>query len=381
MTNASTTFDKTTPFPAHIEQNSLLSAPTSHKKTCHISLNLKGSGITYLPGDALGVWAKHPIDTVKEVLHLAGLNGANLVQEKNGASLPLQHALQHHCELGPLSRLFLIKWQKRAQSKVLQQLIREKKEGQPEPLDAFLSTNNLFTLLKDYPVKWMNAQDFYNAMQPMRPRLYSIASSSNYRKDRVDLIVGEVHYTRCDRERFGLCSHYLCSASVGQKIHIYIKETPGFRLPEPQKNIIMVGAGTGIAPFRAFLQERHHQRAQGESWLFFGNRHAKEDFFYAHDMEFFLKEGTLSQLDTAFSRDQTHKIYVQDRMLENAQKLWKWIKNGAHLYLCGDALHLAKGVNEALLRIIEEEGKLNTEESQNYVKQLRKEKRYCLDVY
>ena len=249
-------------------------------------------------------------------------------------------------------------------------------------LKNFLYGRDIVDILRDYPVK-ITPQQLIDLLRPIQPRLYSISSSPNAVPGELHLTVGVVEYENRGRNKKGACSNYLAELDTeNQKIALFIEKNPNFRLPQnPQTPVIMVGAGTGIAPFRAFVQERELQENAGKSWLFFGNRNFETEFLYQTEWQQFLKSGALSKLDVAFSRDSDQKVYVQHKLLENADEVYRWLQEGAHFYICGDRVKLAGDVQAALLKIIVEKGNFSTDEAQEYINKLQKDKRLQLDVY
>ncbi len=329
-------YSKTNPFTARLKTNRLLTGEGSAKETRHFEIMLDGSGLEYEVGDALGVIPTNCPDFVSEILECAGLEGGETVLLKDGSAITVKEALATKFDLTPF----------------ITQL--------PETLAA---------------------EELVSNLRPLQHRLYSISSSPKAHPGEVHLTVGIVRYELDGRSRKGVCSTFLAERAEGG-VPVFIHKSPGFRLPpDTSRPVIMIGPGTGIAPFRAFLEERRATAPDGKNWLFFGDQHVATDFLYREELETMFSEGILTHLDTAFSRDQPEKIYVQDRMLENAAKLWEWIENGAHIYVCGDAKRMAKDVDAALLRIIREQGGLNDEAAQAFVNQLKSEKRYQRDVY
>jgi len=330
-------YSKSNPFSAVLKTNRLLTGDGSAKETRHFEIVLDGSGLEYEVGDALGVIPTNCPEIVTEILTASRLSGEENIQLKDGTATPLREAL--------MSRL---------------------------DLSTFNST---------LPAAGISAQDLVTSLRSLQHRLYSISSSPKAHPGEVHLTVGIVRYELDGRPCKGVCSTFLAERAESG-VPVFIHKSPGFRLPtDTTRPVIMVGPGTGIAPFRAFLEERRATAPDSKNWLFFGDQHVATDFLYRDELESLFSEGVLTHLDTAFSRDQPEKIYVQDRMLENATKLWEWIESGAHIYVCGDAKRMAKDVDAALLRIIGEQGKLTDEAAQAFVNQLKSEKRYQRDVY
>jgi sulfite reductase (NADPH) flavoprotein alpha-component len=332
-------FSKANPFPAVLKTNRVLNAPGSAKETRHLEILLEGSGLEYEVGDALGVVPTNCPDFVREILDAAGLDGEEAVKAPNGEDVPLRMAL--------------------------------------------LRKFDLKCFLADLPPKAATAADFVAPLRKLQPRLYSISSSPKAHPGEVHLTVAVVRYELNGRTRKGVCSTFFADRiGVDTKVPIFVHRSPSFKLPaDGSKPIIMVGPGTGVAPFRAFLEERRAVAATGKNWLFFGDQKSLCDFLYREELEAIKQDGLLTRLDTAFSRDQPEKIYVQDRMMENSGEIWSWLQEGGYFYVCGDAKRMAKDVDTALHKIAETAGQFSTEQAMDYVKQLKSEKRYLRDVY
>jgi sulfite reductase (NADPH) flavoprotein alpha-component len=330
-------YGKNNPFPAILKTNRLLTGEGSAKETRHFEIVLDGSGIEYEVGDALGVMPRNCPDFVAEILTSTGLPGDESVTLKDGTTMPLREALSTRLDLSPF--------------------------------------------IAALPATGTAAQDLVTPLRSLQHRLYSISSSPKAHPGEVHLTVGIVRYELDGRPAKGVCSTFLAERADGT-VPVFIHKSPGFRLPvDTSKPVIMVGPGTGIAPFRAFLEERRVTAPDSRNWLFFGDQHVETDFLYREELEEMFSQGVLTHLDTAFSRDQPEKIYVQSRMLENATKLWEWIQEGAYIYVCGDAKRMAKDVDAALHQVIREQGDLTDEAAIAFVNQLKSEKRYQRDVY
>lgn len=335
----SSSFGKSNPFPAQLRTNRPLNTPGSEKETRHFEIILEGSGLSYEAGDALGVHPKNCPELVEGIIESAGLTGEESVSISGGTLLPLREALQSRFDLSP-----------------------------------FLGTS---------PEKGIAASDLVAPLRKLQPRLYSISSSPKAHPGEVHLTVAIVRYELNGRACKGVCSTFLADR-VGEenRVPVFIHKSPSFRLPQDlSKPVIMVGPGTGIAPFRAFLEERRATGSTGKNWLFFGDQRAATDFLYREEMEEMQREGLLTRLDLAFSRDQQEKIYVQHRMMEQAEELWEWLQEGAFFYVCGDAKRMAKDVDAALHQIAESAGGLSTEAAAEFIKELKSQKRYLRDVY
>jgi sulfite reductase (NADPH) flavoprotein alpha-component len=330
-------FDKTRPFPAVLKTNRVLTGEGSAKETRHFEIVLDGSGLEYEAGDALGVVPSNCPDLVAEILSAAGLDGMETVALKDGSSMTLREALISRLDLSPF--------------------------------------------LAALPQPGTTAADLVAPLRPLQHRLYSISSSPKAHPGEVHLTVGIVRYELDGRQRKGVCSTFLADRA-NAAVPVFIHKSPGFRLPQDfTRPVIMIGPGTGVAPFRAFLEERRATAPNSRNWLFFGDQHVATDFLYRNELEAMFAEGVLTHLDTAFSRDQERKIYVQDRMMERAATLWEWIGDGAHIYVCGDAKRMAKDVDAALHRIVAAQGNLSEEDAKAFINRLKTEKRYQRDVY
>lgn len=373
-------YDKKNPFPSEILDNQLLSGELSAKETIHLELSLDGSGFDYQPGDVLAVIPRNAEDVVASVLKASGLSADTAVDVKNVGQKSLVDALTVDLDITGLSRKVMKSWQTISGSEELAELLADDAK---EAFRAWVDGREIVDLLENYPAKNLQAQQFVDILRKLPPRLYSIASSPKAHPGEVHLTVAAVRYHTHGKSRKGVASTFLADDAVkGTKVSVYVHYNKNFRLPESGKTpVIMVGPGTGIAPFRAFVEERAEVGAEGDSWLFFGDQCYNEDFLYQLEWQEHLKEGNLSRLDVAFSRDQPEKVYVQDKMEENAAELWQWLEKGAHFYVCGDASRMAKDVNETLLGIIASEGGMSAEDAEAYVSNLKKEKRYQRDVY
>ena len=373
-------YDRNHPFPAEVIENQLLSGSRSAKETYHIELALEGSGMTYEPGDVLGVMARNAEDVVSEFIKAGGLDPNAIVEVKGEAAMPLNTALSTHLDITSLSRKVASSWQEISGSAELATLLS------PDSKDQFkdwCDGRQIVDLLELYPAPALEPQQLVDILRKLPVRLYSIASSLSAHPGEVHLTVAAVRYQTHGKNRKGVASTFLADdAPKGSKVSVYTHHNKNFRLPESSDTaIIMVGPGTGIAPFRAFVEARAAQKAKGESWLFFGDQHYNEDFLYQLEWQEHLKNGDLSRIDVAFSRDQPHKVYVQHKLAEHSADVWNWLQGGAHFYVCGDASRMAKDVHEALLDIVATEGKMSHQEAEDYVNNLKKDKRYQRDVY
>ncbi len=373
-----TGYSKTNPFPAPVMVNINLNGEGSAKETRHIEIGLEGSGVTYEPGDALGVYpANNPtyVDDLLKALQLSGDEPVTVSKE----TLPLRQALMERLDATALSRPVMEKYAELAGSDGIKTLLEE---SNAQAFGDYTWGRQILDMVNEYPPGNITAQDFVDLLRKIPARLYSIASSLKAYPAQVHLLVGTVRYHSFDRDREGVCSNFLARTAVGQKVPVYVQPNKNFRLPESSDTpIIMVGPGTGLAPFRAFLQERMATGANGRNWLFFGDQHQASDYLYGEEMDKMHSEGFLTRLDLAFSRDQERKIYVQHRMLENAKELYGWLEEGACFYVCGDAERMAKDVHQALIDIVSQEGGRSKEQAEEYIDALVGAKRYLRDVY
>lgn len=374
-------YSKTNPFPSTILQNYNLNADGSQRETHHIEFSLEGSGLEYEAGDALSVQPVNPESVVDEIIAALPFNTNDEVPIPSGkAEVSLKEALMYHYDIRSLSKGLIEEWQKRSGAPFLRSLVEA---NDKEALDNFIWGRELIDLVVDHPADFEDGEEFVSILKKLQPRLYSISSSPKAHPGEVHLTVAIVRYHSNYRDRGGVCSTFLSDRVDGVQPKVFIHANKAFRLPEDlSKPVIMCGPGTGIAPFRAFLEERKATEAPGKNWLFFGNPHESTDFLYRNELEAMQSDGTLTRLDTAFSRDQAEKIYVQDRMLEAGKELWQWLNDeGGYFYVCGDASRMAKDVDAALHKIAQDYGGLSEQEAIDYFKGLKKEKRYARDVY
>lgn len=366
-------YHKENPFPAKLSVNQKITGRDSTKDIRHIEINLEESGISYQPGDALGIWFDNDADLVGEVLALTGLTGDEATPQG-----PLRAALTRHFELTRLHGGFITGLADISGNAALKDLAGDKAQ-----VNALVASAQVVDVLKRFPSS-LSADQLVSLLRPLTPRLYSIASAQSEVEEEVHLTVGVVRYPQEDGTvRSGGASSYLADRlAEDAEVRVFVEHNDNFRLPaNPDTPVIMVGPGTGIAPFRAFMQEREALGASGKNWLIFGNPHFTQDFLYQVEWQRYVKSGLLSKISLAFSRDQANKIYVQDRLREAGQELYQWLEAGAHFYVCGDANHMAKDVQEALLEVIAEHGHKSREEAEEYLSELRRAKRYQRDVY
>jgi sulfite reductase (NADPH) flavoprotein alpha-component len=372
-------YNRKNPLQAELIGKRVLSSLDSSKEICHFELSLGGSGETYKAGDALNVIPANQPVYVAELLQLLGCSGAE-VEPRDGESITLKQLLTEELEIRAPSKEFLAELSLRAGNAQLAQLLAGEDHA---PLNDYLYGKDVVDLLKANPLAEFSAAELVALLKPIAPRAYSISSSINKHDNEVHLTISSIRYDQEGREHMGVCSTYLADlVESGDKVKCYFAPNKSFAVPENDElPIIMVGPGTGIAPFRAFLEEREARTATGENWLFFGDRNAKDDFIYRDEIEVMQASGLLTRLDLAFSRDQPEKIYVQDRMLEQGAELFAWLERGAYFYVCGDAYRMAKDVDEALRKIVAKHGAMDSEAAESYVNDLKKAKRYVRDVY
>ena len=380
VTTAAVEYGKKNPFPSELKDRALLTGTGSSKETIHLELSLAGSGMTYQPGDALAVIPSNRAEDVEAILKATGFNGDETVTLPKGEERKLMDALTHDLDITSLTKPILEKYNKVAASDRITTLTNKEHSAE---LKDYLYGRQVVDVLEDFPVKGLKPDDLAGILRKMPPRLYSIASSIKAHPDEVHLTVAVVRYDAHGKGRVGVCSSYMADrVAIGETMPIYTHNNKNFKLPESGDTpIIMVGPGTGIAPFRAFVEERFEVGAKGKNWLFFGERNYSYDFLYQLEWQDHLKSGALNRLDVAFSRDQKKKIYVQDRILQQADALWAWLEEGAHFYVCGDAANMAGDVHNALLAIAQKQGGKSPEAAEEWIKELKKSKRYQRDVY
>jgi sulfite reductase (NADPH) flavoprotein alpha-component len=375
------TFSRTNPFQAKILKNINLNGAGSSKETRHIELSLEGSGLSYVPGDALGIIPSNDPELVASLLEEMKWDETAVVTVgKQGETLALKEALTNHFEITLLTKKVLQQAASFTENEELQKLLLVENAAE---LKEYCYGRDLLDMVRDYGPWKATAEEFVAILRKMTARLYSIASSIAANPGEVHLTIGAVRYTAHGRERKGVCS-VLCAERVqdGDTLPVFVQANKHFHLPATlDQDIIMVGPGTGIAPFRSFIQELAVQKATGRSWLFFGDQHAASDFLYKDELEKYQHDGVLSKLDTAFSRDGEEKVYVQHKMLEHSKELFEWIEKGAYFYICGDKERMAKDVNEALISVIETEGAMDRDAAEAYLKDMQKQGRYQRDVY
>ncbi|MFK5949174.1 MAG: sulfite reductase subunit alpha [Methylococcales bacterium] len=372
-------YNRKNPFSSKITSNRLLTSEKSSKETRHYEFSLKGSGLSYEAGDALNVIPQNCPELVADIVAAISCTGTE-DEPVNGEAITLSEALRTRFEIKLPSKELLQEIARRSGNQELNGLLENNDKN---ALSKYLWGRDILDLLLQFPNVQFSAAEFLGLLKPLQHRAYSISSSGKMYPDSVHLTVASVRYHAYDRDHKGVCSTYMADlVDENSEVKIFFSPNKNFRVPEDESlPMIMVGPGTGIAPFRAFLQEREFRQATGKNWLLFGDRNAATDYIYQDEIEAMQKKGILTRLDLAFSRDQQEKIYVQDRMIENGAEMFSWLEQGGSFFVCGDATYMAKDVDKALHTIIEKHGNKTTEQAIEYVNQLKKEKRYVRDVY
>ncbi len=372
-------YSRKNPFPATMTLNKVVTAEHSSKETRHYEISIAGSGLSYEAGDALCVIPTNCPELVDAIIKAIGCNGDEN-EPFNGELMRLRDTLQSNFEIKLPSKELIEEIAKRSGNQVLNELLAS---NDKDKLSDYLWGRDSLDLLLENPKIEFSAAEFIALLKPLQHRAYSIASSGKMHPENVHLTIASVRYKSQGREHKGVCSTYLADL-VGEstKVKVFFTPNKSFRVPEDDSlPMIMVGPGTGIAPFRAFLQEREFRKSSGQNWLFFGDRNAETDFIYQDELNAMQKNGVLNRLDLAFSRDQQEKIYVQDKMRENGAEIFAWLEQGGSFFVCGDAYRMAKDVDKALHDMISQYGNKSVDEAVDYVNQLKKEKRYVRDVY
>tara|TARA_R110002167_G_scaffold81072_1_gene222268 strand:- start:11849 stop:13657 length:1809 start_codon:yes stop_codon:yes gene_type:complete len=369
-------YNKKFPFKASLLTSQKITGRDSVKDIRHIEVSLEDSGIQYQAGDALGVWFNNDEKLVSDLLELLAIDKNESIKLAE-QSLTIFEALVEKLELTLSYPTFAKAYNEYAASDELAAKLEDK-----AVLRVYLAERQIIDVVRDYPAK-LSAQQLVDALRPMAPRLYSIASSQAEVEDEVHLTVAVVEYDAHGYRHQGGASGFLAKRlEEGGEVRVFVEKNDNFRLPEnPDTPVIMIGPGTGIAPFRAFMQQREADEAQGKNWLFFGNPNYTQDFLYQVEWQRFVKDGVVDKVSLAFSRDQEEKVYVQHRLLEQGAEVYQWLQDGAHIYVCGDADHMAKDVNDALMSIVQLHGDKNAEQAEQYIMELRRAKRYQKDVY
>ncbi|MBH55336.1 MAG: sulfite reductase subunit alpha [Opitutaceae bacterium] len=378
-------YNKNNPFLAKLTENRLLNKPGTIKDTRHFVVELDGSDLFYACGDSLAVYPTNRSEEVDALLLALGATGDEATElPRLESQITFREALSNKLSLATPTRKTLIKFAEKASANDDQIRLDELLEdSNKESTAIYLENREHIDLLEEFPSVRFTPQEFVSGLRRLVPRLYSIASSPSQYPNEVHLTVAIVRYQTNNRDRVGVCSTYLADrVPLGESsVPVFVAKSH-FGLPEDSSvPIIMVGPGTGIAPFRAFLQERITTGATGKNWLFFGDQHHATDYLYGEEFGAMKEAGQLHRIGLAWSRDQENKIYVQDKMMEAGAEIWDWVNDGAHLYVCGDATRMAKDVDEAIHHIIHKFGAISEDEAEGYVKQMKKEKRYQRDVY
>jgi sulfite reductase (NADPH) flavoprotein alpha-component len=369
-------YTKKAPYTATLLESLKITGRDSVKDIRHIEISLEDSGIQYRPGDSLGVWFKNDVGLVNELTAMLDLDN-DVSVNWSGDALSLNDVLVNKVELTQSYPTFASKYAVYANNVELNALLDDK-----SVLREYLSQRQIIDVVRQFPAK-IAAQQFVDTLRSITPRLYSIASSQAEVEDEVHLTVALVEYDAHGHTHQGGASSFLSTRlDEGGEVNVFVEKNDNFRLPDDGNvPVIMVGPGTGIAPFRAFMQQREVEEASGANWLFFGNPNYTQDFLYQTEWQRFVKDGVLNKISLAFSRDQEQKVYVQHRMLEQGAELYQWLEKGAHIYVCGDANHMAKDVQDALVQIVIEHGAKSEEQAEQYISDLRRAKRYQKDVY
>jgi len=376
-------YSRKNPFPAKLLANRVMALEGTTKETRHFEISLAGSDLKYEAGDAAGIFPTNNPVMIEELLAHFGFSGEEEVPRASGGTGSIRSVLMTDCDV----RIPGVKFLRQVVLKEGRQLefagiLNPENKRQ---LDGYLRGREVIDILLAHPTIRFTPEEFVSGLRPLTPRLYSIASSPKLYPEALHLMVAVVRYESFGRKRGGVATTFLADrVTESTPVPVFVHSAKGFRLPEDNDlPVIMVGPGAGLAPFRGYLQERQARGAKGKNWLFFGEQREKSNFFYKDELEQYQRDGLLNRLSTAFSRDQDYKIYVQNRMVEpeNAKELWRWLEEGAHFFVCGDAERMAKDVDAALLRIVREQGGKSPEEAIAYVDAMRKEKRYKRDVY
>ncbi|QBJ10428.1 NADPH-dependent assimilatory sulfite reductase flavoprotein subunit [Rahnella aquatilis] len=372
----SSPYTKEAPLTATLSVNQKITGRDSDKDVRHLEIELGDSGLRYQPGDALGIWFENDPQLVQEIVELLWLKGDEIV-EVNDKKLSLSEALQHHIELTQNTTPIIEKYAALCRDEHLTGLLADK-----PALQQYAQTVPFADMVRRAPTE-LDAQQLVDLLRPLTPRLYSIASSQAETETEVHITVGVVRYDIDGRPRSGGASGFLADRlEEDGEVKVFIEHNDNFRLPaNPETPVIMIGPGTGIAPFRAFIQQRDNDGATGKNWLFFGNPHFTDDFLYQVEWQRYVKDGLLTHISLAWSRDQAEKVYVQDKLREQGAEVWQWLQEGAHVYVCGDANRMAKDVEQALLEIIAKYGEMDLETADEYLSELRLDRRYQRDVY
>ena len=375
--SSGTAYTKENPYTATLSVRQKITSRTAEKDVEHIEIDLSGSDLRYQAGDALGVWPLNAADLVQEILDLNQLTGNETIQLSDGRETDIRTALTESADITQNTPAFVQQYAELTNNEELKTIAADKAQ-----LDAYLAATPPVGVFAAYPHP-LDAQTLYSLFRPQTPRLYSIASAQDEVGEEVHLTIGVVRFDHHDHTYTGAASGYLGERlEEGSEVRVFVEPNPNFRLPQNGDTpIIMIGAGTGVAPFRSFMQQRAANGDSGKNWLFFGNQRLADDFLYQLEWSDWRKDGLLTRADLAWSRQGEHKVYVQHKITERAAEVWNWLQQGAHIYVCGDAARMARDVENALIEVIETQGKLSRDEAEDYLNDLREDKRYQRDVY
>ena len=375
--SSGTAYTKENPYTATLSVRQKITSRTAEKDVEHIEIDLSGSDLRYQAGDALGVWPLNAADLVQEILDLNQLTGSETVQLSDGRETDIRTTLTESADITQNTPAFVQQYAELTNNEELKTIAADKAQ-----LDAYLAATPPVGIFAAYPHP-LDAQTLYSLFRPQTPRLYSIASAQDEVGEEVHLTIGVVRFDHHDHTYTGAASGYLGERlEEGSEVRVFVEPNPNFRLPQNGDTpIIMIGAGTGVAPFRSFMQQRAANGDSGKNWLFFGNQRLADDFLYQLEWSEWRKDGLLTRADLAWSRQGEHKVYVQHKITERAAEVWNWLQQGAHIYVCGDAARMARDVENALIEVIETQGKLSRDEAEDYLNDLREDKRYQRDVY
>lgn len=377
-TTSTNQYTRNKPFEAEVIESINLNGRGSDRETRHLEISLEGSGISYEPGDAVGIVPHNDSALVEQLLAALGWSAETIVTGKEGEQYTAVEALSKQYEITVLSKTLLEKLAPYANNEQLTKLLSE-----PAAIREYVKGRDLLDFVNDFGPLTLQPNDIPNVLRKIPARLYSIASSIKAHPDEVHLTIRKVQYEAHGRERNGVCSVFVSERlQVGDKISVFVQSNPNFKLPaNTETPVIMIGPGTGVAPFRSFLEEREEIGASGKTWLFYGDRHFVTDFLYQTDWQRMLADGVLTKLEVAFSRDTKEKVYVQHRLLEHAAEIYSWLEEGAHVYVCGDEKHMAHDVHAALISIVKQQRNVSEEDAASYIAQLQEDGRYQRDVY
>lgn len=378
---AESVYSRSNPFQAEVLENLNLNGRGSDRETRHLELSLEGSGLTYQAGDSLGIYPQNHPQLVEDMIKASGWNADEFVPlSKNKGEVTLREALLTHYEITVLTKPLLEQIVKITANAELRKLLEP---GNEQKLRSYISEHDLLDLIQDYNLEGISAKDLVSVLRKVPARLYSIASSPSAYPDEVHLTVRTVRYEHKGRNRYGVCSTQLAERiQPGETLPVFIQQNDGFKLPDnPDAPIIMIGPGTGVAPFRAFLGEREESGSEGKNWLFYGDQHFATDFLYQVEWQRWLADGILTNMDVAFSRDTDQKVYVQHRMQQRSKEIYEWLQEGAYIYVCGDEKKMAHDVHSTLAAILVKEGGMTMEQATDYLIELQQQKRYQRDVY